>query len=161
MKQRKRKNSKQFKHIEIVSPLSELALNIIVKFTFLKRCPFEINISKLSGMSFKRLDILWEKYGVCRVFNMDISTENPIFECWFPRNAIRVHSQSQFEALNQHLSSMLPPEHEKIEADQMMTLIGSTFMRAVASSTGRLREYQIYMNSVSPIHIPVGDLDVY
>lgn len=156
-RKRNRKKSTGFQHIEFITALNELCPNILGKFTFQKRCPIEINLSKLHGMPFKHVDKLWEKYGVCRIFNYDVSNDNPIAECWFPSNAIRVHDRQAFDALNQNILSFLPTKwlEDYDEGHHFMALVGSAFLQTVGEATGRSREYQTYMNSVSSIQVPV------
>lgn len=166
---RKRKK-KKCDNLIFVSVLEEYCPDLMAKFTFVKETPVKFSIKTFGKMPFKLIDKTWERYGIARVYDISESSEVPILECWYPPNTIRVESPAKLEEIHEAIFGHLPPEsrqqieqfHQKhkkrqqgIECEGLMTYLGSIFMRTVGIALGREREYQIYMNSVSPIQIPV------
>ena len=156
---RKRKQGKQdFDNATVWTDLSTRCPNFIARFSFVKSTPVEFSLKKLQTMPFKLIDRTWEKYGVARVYDATISTKVPLLECWYASNAIRCVSPAKIEKVSDAIFGHLSLEERggQDPKEELMTFLGSTFMRAIGVTTNREREYQIYMNSVSPIQIPVG-----
>ena len=156
---RKRKQKKQdFNNLEIHTELSPYCPNLRAKFSFVKSTPIKFSLRKLGAMSFRLIDKTWEKYGVARVYDITHSTRTPILECWYPSNVIRCESPEVFQSVWDAFRQPAPERIAQFKEpeDGVMTFLGSTFMRTVGIATGRECEYQIYMNSVSPIQIPIG-----
>ena len=154
MRKRKRKKTGNFKieHIELSAPINPLLPGLIGSYSFSKKSPFSVTLEKLAGMPFSKIDDIWERYGVCRLFNFDVSKEDPFCELWFQANSIRVHRRSEFDNLCEYLLSLFPT-NDKSKEDRLMTLVGSTFMECIAIATGRLDEYQSYIDSITPPEI--------
>ena len=134
--------------------------DLIARFTLVKNTPVEFDMNKFSAMPFKMIDKIWEKYGVARVFDINDETQTPLVECWYPPNTVRAASPAVLKSVVDRISAMLPPElrSQKEDADFLLTFLGSRYMQTIAVTVGRLRDYQIYMNSVSSIQIPVDDI---
>ena len=157
MKRNRKKRKTVFNNISMHTDLTPYYPNLIAKFSFIKSTPIEFSLEKLGKMPFRLIDKTWEKYGVARVYDTTRSTQTPLLECWYSSNAIRCESPEVFQSV---WNAFRQPDPEQIDQfkephDGVMTFLGSTFMRGVGVATGREREYQIYMNSVSPIQIPV------
>lgn len=155
----KRRKKREFNNMEIWTDIGDHCPNLVAKLSFVKKTPVHYPLEKFGTMPFKLIDKIWEKYGIARVYDGTVSTKIPIIECWYPPNVIRCQSPAAFERVCETLFGYLTPEQRfcKKDGDLMMTFLGSTFMRFIAVSLDRERDYQIYMNSVSPIQIPVTD----
>lgn len=145
--------------MEIWTDIGEHCPNLVAKFSFVKTTPVHYSLEKFRTMPFKLIDKIWEKYGIARVYDGTVSTKTPLVECWYPPNVIRIGSPAEVKRVSDMIFGHLSPEQRfyKDDADLLMTCLGSNFMRAIAVSVGRERDYQIYMNSVSPIQISVPD----
>ncbi len=155
---RKRKQRKQeFDNATVWAPLENHCPNLMAKFSFVKSTPVEFSIKKLRTMPFRLIDKTWERYGVARVYDATESTKVPILECWYPSNTIRVESPAVLDKVSDAMFAPLSLEQRsrKETHEACMAYLGSIFMRAIGVTTNREREYQIYMNSVSPLQIPV------
>ena len=155
---RKRKQRKQeFDNATVWATLENHCPNLMAKFSFVKSTPVEFSIKKLRTMPFKLIDKTWERYGIARVYDATESTKVPILECWYPSNTIRVESPAVLDKVYDTIFGHLSPEQRsrKEPEEGLMAYLGSIFMRSIGIASGREREYQIYMNSVSPLQIPV------
>ena len=155
MKKKREKNN----NIVIWTDIGDHCPNLVAKFSFVKKTPIHYSVERFSTMPFKLIDKIWEKYGIARVYDGTVSTKIPLVECWYPPNRIRVGAPAEMKKVSDMLFGHLSPEQrfDKDDSDLLMTFLGSTFMRVIAETVGRKRDYQIYMNSVSPIQIPVTD----
>ena len=158
-RKRKKREGQEFENIEIWTDIGEHCPNLVAKFSFVKKTPVHYPFEKFRTMPFKLINKIWEKYGIARVFDATVSTQIPIVECWYPPNTVRVGSPAEMKKVSGMLFGHLSPEQrfDKDDSDLLMTFLGSTFMRVIAETVSRERDYQIYMNSVSPIQIPVPD----
>ena len=157
MKSKRKRKQKNHDNFKITSVTEPHAPQLIVKFSFLKSTPTEFELGKFSTMSFRLIDRLWERYGVARCFDLDVSTETPVLTCWYPTNAIRTDNTQAIRKVNDTLFGLLPNQSnaKKDMVERLMTYFGTVFMRSIATTFNRHREYQIYMNSVSDIQLPI------
>ena len=151
-KRKKKRVSKAFNHVTFVVQIAEQRPDLLGAYTFSKKCPFEVTLPKLRAMSFKKMDAFFERYGVCRLLNIEVSSEDPLCEFWFAGNAIRVHQKAEFEDVKRWID-LACPFRERSRVDRLMTLIGSVFLESVARATDRESEYKSYLDSLTPPHI--------
>ena len=152
----KQKNHDNFKIFSVTEPH---APQLIVKFSFIKSTPTEFKLEKFRTMPFRLIDNLWERYGVARCFDLDVSTESPVLMCWYPTNVIKTDNRQTIRKVNDTLFGLLPnlSNVKKNIEECLMTYFGTVFMRSIATTFNRQREYQIYMNSVSTVQLPVPE----
>ena len=164
---KKKRKSKEFDNdLVIISVTEEHCPNLIVKFSFVKSMPIELSLPKFKSMPFRLIDKLFEKYGVARCFDMNVSMDTPLLTFWYPPNQGRADNPEEVERLADTLFGHVPFHNLDVDGkfrtmdkeERLPVYFGSLFMRAIGQSTGRMDDFRRYMNSVSPIQIPVpGD----
>jgi len=162
---RKRKKKKHnHKNIEFIAmPLGAHCLDLVGKFTLVPDTPIEFGMKTFAKMPFSTLDKIWERYGVARVFDAEAFSRDgaPLLTCYFRQNVVRSDQPSDVEFVFKRLFSPIHSEEhlrllaQKEKWDSIMTYLGSTFMKQIGLTTGRMREYGEYMNQVSSYYVPV------
>lgn len=158
-KKRKRKQAKAHDNVKIVTPVPHVD-DLGLEFSFIETTPFEITLDKLAVMPFKKLDENFEKYGIARCFSFSEGVKETLLTCFFRSKTVITPSPTTLEWVGNMILEDLkhaPGTEGRGAGEQLMTLFGSIFLMTIGVSTNRMREYQIYMNSVCPMQLPVPD----
>ena len=157
-KKRKRKQARTHKNFQIVSHLTPYCDRLALVFSLIASTPVDFTLEKLSTMPFKLIDKNFEKYGVVRCFDIDVTMETPLLTCFYRSNTIIAPNQATIEKVSDMIFQSIPvPPTRMSTSDCLMTLFGSHFLKTIGVASNRMREYQIYMNSVSTVQLPVPE----
>ena len=141
----------------IISSLTPSHENLFLKCSFIEATPIDFTLEKLASMPFKWIDKNFEKYGVARCFDMDVSKETPLITCFYRSNTMIAPNPATIENVDDMIfMDIRLPEPVQPTGERLMTFFGSQFLRAIGEATQRERDYQIYMNSVCPMQLPVS-----
>lgn len=164
MKSKRKRKQKNHNNFQIVSVTESHTPQLIVRLTFIKSTPKEFRLDIFEKMPFRLMDRLWERYGVARCFDLNVSKDTPLLTCWYPSNAMRTDNteviRKLYDVLFGHLSDDFTQHSGNTIEDateSLMTYFGTIFLRSIATTFDRGRDFQIYMNSVSPIQVSVTD----
>lgn len=154
---RKRKQPNSLDNVKIVTPVPHVP-DLVLEFSFIESTPFEITMDKLAVMPFKKLNENFEKYGIARCFRFSEDRQSTLLTCFFRSNTIITPSRTTLASVGSIILEDLkdaPGTETRSVDEQLLTLFGSIFLMTIGFSTNRMREYQIYMNSVCPMQLPV------